>query len=45
VGHARTYKVTRADAGHPLVCSVTASNDGGISTAPFAPTAMVKIPR
>ena len=45
VGHARTYKVTKADAGHPLVCSVTASNDGGISTAPFAPTSMVKIPR
>ena len=45
VGHARTYKVTRADAGHPLVCTVTASNDGGISTAPFAPTSMVKIPR
>ena len=45
VGHARTYKVTKADAGHPLVCSVTASDDGGISTAPFAPTSMVKIPR
>ena len=45
VGHARTYEVTKADAGHPLVCSVTASNDGGISTAPFAPTSMVKIPR
>jgi hypothetical protein len=23
-------RVTRADAGHPLVCSVTASNDGAI---------------
>jgi trypsin len=45
VGHARTHKVTRADAGHPLVCTLTASNDGGISTAPFAPTSMVKIPR
>jgi secreted trypsin-like serine protease len=45
VGHARTYEVTKADAGHPLVCSVTASNDGGISTAPFAPSSMVKIPR
>jgi hypothetical protein len=37
--------VTKADAGHPLVCSVAASNDGGISTAPFTPTSMVKIPR
>ena len=45
VGHARTYEVTRADAGHPLVCTLTASNDGGISTAAFAPTSMVKIPR
>ena len=45
VGHARTYKVTRADAGHPVVCTLTASNDGGISTAAFAPTSMVKIPR
>jgi hypothetical protein len=45
VGHARTHKVTSADAGHPLVCTVTASNDGGIATAPFAPTSMVKIPR
>jgi hypothetical protein len=27
------------------VCTLTASNDGGISTAPFAPTSMVKIPR
>jgi Trypsin len=35
----------KADAGHPLVCSVTASNDGGASTAPFAPTSMAKIPR
>ena len=33
VGHARTYKVVAADAGHPLVCTLTASNDGGISTA------------
>jgi hypothetical protein len=45
VGHAPTYKVTKADAGHPLVCAVTASNDGGVSTAPFAPSSMVKIPR
>jgi secreted trypsin-like serine protease len=45
VGHARTYKVTNSDAGHPLVCTLTASNDAGISTAPFAPTSMVKIPR
>jgi secreted trypsin-like serine protease len=45
VGHARTYKVTKADAGHPLVCTLTASNDGGVSTAAFAPSSMVKIPR
>jgi hypothetical protein len=45
VGHARTYTVTKADAGHALVCTLTASNDGGISTAAFAPTSMVKIPR
>jgi hypothetical protein len=44
VGHARTYRVVAADAGHPLVCTLTASNDGGISTAPFAATSMVKIP-
>jgi hypothetical protein len=45
VGHARTYRVTKADAGHPLVCTLTASNDGGSSAAAFAPTSMVKIPR
>jgi hypothetical protein len=45
VGHARTYKVTKADASHPLVCTLAASNDGGVSTAPFARTSMVKIPR
>jgi hypothetical protein len=45
VGHARTYRVGKADAGHPLVCTVTASNDGGSSTAPFATSSMVKIPR
>jgi hypothetical protein len=45
VGHARTYKVVAADAGHPLVCTVAASNGGGISTAPFATTSIVKIPR
>ena len=45
VGHARTYRVTRADAGHPLVCTLTASNDGGSSTAPFATTSIVKIQR
>jgi secreted trypsin-like serine protease len=45
VGHARTYRVVKADAGHPLVCTLTASNDGGSSTAPFATTSMVKIQR
>jgi hypothetical protein len=45
VGHARTYRVAKADAGHPLACAVTASNDGGIADAPFATTSMVKIPR
>ena len=45
VGHARTYRVTKADAGHPLVCTLTASIDGGSSTAAFAPTSMVRIPR
>jgi Trypsin len=45
VGHAKTYVVRSADAGHPLVCSVTASNDGGISTVPFATSSIAKIPR
>jgi secreted trypsin-like serine protease len=44
VGSARTYKVTSADAGHPLACSITASNDGGEADAPFATSAVVKIP-
>ena len=43
--HARTYRVRKTDAGHPLVCSVTASNDGGILSVPFATSAIAKIPR
>jgi hypothetical protein len=45
VGHARSYRVVEADAGHPLVCTLAASNDGGSSTAPFATTSMARIPR
>jgi len=45
VSHARTYTVRKADAGHPLVCGVTASNDGGILSVPFATSAIAKIPR
>jgi secreted trypsin-like serine protease len=45
VGHSKTYKVRGGDAGHQLVCSVAASNGGGISTVPFATSAIAKIPR
>jgi hypothetical protein len=44
-GHAKTYRVRNADAGHQLVCSVTAKNDGGISDVPFGTSAVAKIPR
>jgi len=45
VGHARTYTVRKADAGHVLVCSVTAGNDGGILSLPFATSSIAHIPR
>jgi secreted trypsin-like serine protease len=45
VGRARTYAVRKADAGHPLVCGVEASNAGGVFTVPFATSAIAKIPR
>jgi secreted trypsin-like serine protease len=45
VSHARTYIVRRADAGHPLVCSVIASNDGGILSVPFSTASIAHIPR
>jgi secreted trypsin-like serine protease len=45
VGHARTYTVRKVDAGHVLVCSVTASNDGGILSVPFATASLVHVPR
>jgi len=45
VSHAKSYTVRRADAGHPLVCSVIASNDGGILSLPFATSAIAHIPR
>jgi hypothetical protein len=45
VSRARTYTVRRADAGHPLVCAVEASNDGGIVSVPFATSSIAKIPR
>lgn len=45
VGRARTYTVRKADAGHPLVCGVEASNAGGVFTVPFATSAIAKIPR
>jgi hypothetical protein len=45
VGHARTYKVTRADRGHQLVCAVEASNDGGTADVPFGTSAIARIPR
>ena len=45
VSRARTYTVRKADAGHPLVCAVEASNDGGIAMVPFATSAIAHIPR
>jgi hypothetical protein len=45
VGRARTYRVRKADAGHPLVCGVEASNAGGVFNVPFATSAIAKIPR
>jgi secreted trypsin-like serine protease len=42
VGHAKRYTVRKADAGHVLVCSVIASNDGGILSVPAA---VAHIPR
>jgi secreted trypsin-like serine protease len=45
VSRARTYTVRSADAGHPLVCGVEASNEGGVASVPFATSAIAKIPR
>jgi hypothetical protein len=45
VGHAKTYKLRKADAGHPIVCSIVASNDGGFSAAPYGPKSTVRVPR
>jgi secreted trypsin-like serine protease len=45
VSHAKTYTVRKADAGHPLVCAVSASNDGGILSVPFATSSVAHIPR
>jgi secreted trypsin-like serine protease len=45
VSRARTYTVLKADAGHPLVCAVEASNAGGVFSVPFATSAIAKIPR
>jgi secreted trypsin-like serine protease len=45
VSHAKSYTVRTADAGHQLVCSVIASNDGGILSVPFANSSVARIPR
>jgi hypothetical protein len=46
VGHARSYEVTRADAGRKLVCAMRASNAGGFFDVPFdARRSAVRIPR
>jgi secreted trypsin-like serine protease len=45
VSRARTYTVRKADAGHPLVCAVEASNDGGVLSVPFATSSVAHIPR
>ena len=45
VGRAKTYKVRKADAGRPIVCSIMASNGGGSSAAPYSPQSAVRIPR
>jgi hypothetical protein len=46
VGRSRTYTVRAADAGRRVLCELVASNDGGISSAPFDPRASSrKIPR
>jgi secreted trypsin-like serine protease len=45
VSRARTYTVRKADAGHPLVCAVEASNDGGTLSVPFGTASVAHIPR
>jgi hypothetical protein len=45
VSRARTYTVRSADAGHPLVCAVEASNDGGTLSVPFGTASVAHIPR
>jgi hypothetical protein len=45
VGRKSTYTVHREDAGRQVLCEIVASNDGGISSAPFDSHSRVKIPR
>jgi hypothetical protein len=46
VGRSRVYTVRAADAGRRVLCELVASNDGGISSAPFDPRASSRtIPR
>src|SRR3954470_18186795 len=45
VGRTSTYTVRKADAGRQVLCVIVASNDGGISSAPFDTHSKVKIPR
>jgi hypothetical protein len=41
VGRQRTHRVTAADAGHELACTIRASNAGGVVSAPAVPSASV----
>jgi hypothetical protein len=44
-GGARCGADHRPDAGHPLVCALEASNDGGTLSAPFGTASVAHIPR
>jgi hypothetical protein len=44
VSRKSTYTVRKADAGRQVLCVIVASNDGGISSAPFDTHSKVKIP-
>ena len=45
VGRTSSYTVRGRDAGRQVLCEIVASNDGGISSAPFDSHSRVKIPR
>lgn len=45
IGHAKTYKVRKADAGHPIACAITATSDGGYSQTAVGPKSIVRVAR